>query len=69
MYDSGSNSLWRLIGMQDPDSSGMLDGLAVSGNNNNLCLEAMVPNIDPKTIKVTFNKGFLTIKAKRSRKN
>lgn len=45
--------------------SSLLGGLSFTNGDKSVSLTALVPFIDPKSIKVSFKNGFLTVKAKR----
>lgn len=65
-YDFESGSLWGLAD-NGLASGNLLGGLSVSEDKKGICLEALAPNINPKSIEVSFKKGFLTIKADKRR--
>lgn len=67
-YDAELGDLLKLVDYRS-SSRDLIDGLSVSEDNKGIRFEALAPHIDPKTIEVTFKKGFLTIKAKRNRKD
>lgn len=60
-----SPELWKIIEKQDRLSGILLDDLTVSEDGTSLNIEALTPQINPKTIKVNFKGGFLKISAEK----
>lgn len=68
-------SFWRLPSIGVPSwvedieemlpTTSLIRGLSVSEDDKNVYVEAAVPGIDAKDVEVTFDKGFLTIRAEK----